>query len=302
MLDQEIIIRRLAIIKYFYNIGVQQSLQVETVAGFSILAFHDCAEMFLLLVAENNNKKAESNFMNYWDTYPELGQKESMRALKDRRVSLKHKGQFPSKSDIEISRIAMLDFLEQNTQIQFQLNFKDISTSLLISYENVRDYVNQAETSYNQGDLYESLKNSKIAFMELLSAYKSTKSIGWSSGILDVGKQIGTDYRKLLDNDRNGRRWFEEVTDTTNKLRNILKITSLGIDYKKYNFFNYVTPEVTQWLIDGKKNYESLSQEYFEEKRILREGDCKFCVDFVIDSALKLQEFDFDISEVTKVS
>jgi len=65
MLDKEIIIRRLAIIKYLYNIGVQQSMQVETVAGFSILTFHDCAEMFLLLVAENSNKKAESNFMNY---------------------------------------------------------------------------------------------------------------------------------------------------------------------------------------------------------------------------------------------
>lgn len=49
MLDYEIIIRRLATIKYLYRIGVQQSLLVDTVAGFSILSFHDCAEMFLLL-------------------------------------------------------------------------------------------------------------------------------------------------------------------------------------------------------------------------------------------------------------
>ncbi len=302
MLDKEIIIRRLAIIKYLYNIGVQQSMQVETVAGFSILTFHDCAEMFLLLVAENSNKKAESNFMNYWDAYPELTQKESIRALKDRRVSLKHKGQFPSKSDIEISRIAMLDFLEQNTKIQFQLNFNEISTSLLISYANVRDYIKQAETLYNKGDLYESLKNSKIAFMELLFAYESTKSMGYlNNGILNIGKQIGTDYRKLLDNDRDGKKWFEEVTDTTNKLRDILKITALGIDYKKYNFFNYVAPEVTYSWKNGERIYEYLPQEYYEERKILRGVDCKFCIDFVIDSALKLQEFDFDISEVTKV-
>lgn len=105
ILDKGIIIRRLAIIKYLYNIGVQQSMQVETIAGFSILAFHDCAEMFLLLVAENKGMKAQTNFMSYWDDYPELTLKESMRALKDRRVNIKHKGQFPSKSDIEISRI-----------------------------------------------------------------------------------------------------------------------------------------------------------------------------------------------------
>ena len=65
ILDKGIIIRRLAIIKYLYNIGVQQSMQVETIAGFSILAFHDCAEMFLLLVAENKGMKAQTNFMSY---------------------------------------------------------------------------------------------------------------------------------------------------------------------------------------------------------------------------------------------
>lgn len=42
MLDKEIIIRRLAIVKYLYTIAVQQSMQVETVAGFSILSFHYC--------------------------------------------------------------------------------------------------------------------------------------------------------------------------------------------------------------------------------------------------------------------
>ena len=64
ILDKGIIIRRLAIIKYLYNIGVQQSMQVETIAGFSILAFHDCAEMILLLVAENKGMKAQTNFMS----------------------------------------------------------------------------------------------------------------------------------------------------------------------------------------------------------------------------------------------
>ncbi len=137
MLDKEIIIRRLAIIKYLYNIGIQQSMQVDTIAGFSILSFHDCAEMFLLLVAENKGIKASETFMDYWDKCPELTLKESMKSLKDRRVSIKHKGQFPSKSDIEISRITMSNFMEENTSIQFGLEFKDISVSNLISFKNI---------------------------------------------------------------------------------------------------------------------------------------------------------------------
>ena len=103
MIDKEIIIRRLAVIKYLYNTGVQQSMQVETVAGFSVLTFHDCAEMFLILVAENKNDKCEKwSFMDFWNNYPELTLRESMRNLKERRISIKHKGQFPSKADIKL--------------------------------------------------------------------------------------------------------------------------------------------------------------------------------------------------------
>lgn len=68
MLDKEIIIRRLATIKYLYRIGVEQSMQVEAIAGFSILSFHDCAEMFLLLVAENKEIDSKSiSFMEFWN-------------------------------------------------------------------------------------------------------------------------------------------------------------------------------------------------------------------------------------------
>lgn len=153
-IDREIIIRRLATIKYLYSIGVQQSLQVESIAGFSILAFHDCAEMFLLLVAENKGDNADKlSFMGFWDKYPDLTLKESMRNLKDRRVSIKHKGLFPSKSDIEISRITVADFLEQNTINQFGIDFKDVSVSCLISYSQVKEYIDNAEKDYNNGNI-----------------------------------------------------------------------------------------------------------------------------------------------------
>ena len=246
ILDKGIIIRRLAIIKYLYNIGVQQSMQVETIAGFSILAFHDCAEMFLLLVAENKGMKAQTNFMSYWDDYPELTLKESMRALKDRRVNIKHKGQFPSKSDIEISRITMTDFLEQNIPIQFGIEFKDISISSLVSYDNIKRYIDIAELKYNEGKLYECIVNSKIAFMELLSTYESSKREQYSvDSLLNIGDEVGKDYRKLVgSDDRAGASWFEQVTNTVNKIREVLKVTALGVDYKKYTYFETITPEV----------------------------------------------------------
>ena len=119
--------------------GIQQSMQAETVAGFSILAFHDCVEMFLLLVAEYHNIKSDNlKFMEYWDKFPDLTQKESMRAMKDRRVSVKHKGQFPSKTDIEISRINVSDFLKENSKIQFDIDFEETRRDEVVSYVKER--------------------------------------------------------------------------------------------------------------------------------------------------------------------
>ena len=53
MLNREIIIKRLALIKHLYRIGAEQSRQLETIASFSILSLHDSIEMFLKLLAEH---------------------------------------------------------------------------------------------------------------------------------------------------------------------------------------------------------------------------------------------------------
>lgn len=304
MIDKELIIRRLATIKYLYRIGVEQSMQVDTIAGFSILSFHDCAEMFLLLVAENKGIKAPESFMGYWDKSPELTLKESMKALKDRRVSIKHRGQFPSKSDIDISRITITNFMEVNTPIQFGVDFKDISISNLIYYENVKIYIDKAESFYNEGKLYESIVNSKIAFMELLSTYEDNKRKPYSfNSLLNIGEEINKDYKKLVGSDSKcGAMWFERITKTTNSIREILKITALGVDYKKYTFFEAITPEIDIWWTEDKREYKPLSKDYYEENCNLSGVDCRFCIDFVIDNALKLQEFDYDLNKVFKQS
>lgn len=301
-LDKEIIIRRLAIVKYLYNLGVQQSMQVDIVAGFSILSFHDCAEMFLLLVAENKGMKAEEGFMNYWNKIPELTLKESMRVLKDRRVNIKHKGLFPSKSDIEISRITMADFLTQNTKIQFGLDFSSVSISSLISYNKVKEYIDVAEEYLVKNDFYNCLVNAKIAFMELLASYDYCKRGKYHiNSIVNVGSEIGNEYQKFIGHDEKfGERWFRDVSETTNRIREILKITALGIDYRKYAFFEYITPETNVYWNNSGHEYHSIPKEYYENRFNLRVSDCHFCINFVIDSALKLQEFDYDINNLIK--
>lgn len=296
MLSSEIIIRRLALIKYLYKIGEQQSKQVEMIAGFSILAFHDCIEMFLLLVAEHNDIKSDSlSFMSYWDKFSNLTLKESMRAVKDRRVSAKHKGQFPSKSDIDISRINVTDFLEQNSKIQFGIEFKDVSLLDLVVYENVKTHLEKAQRNIDNHEYDESLTNSKIAFEILLYSYESNKKDHWYKNLLDIGQEINNKYEYLVSRSSREAEWFEDITKTTNRMREVLNITALGIDFKRYSVFQFLTPEVYR---DMSGNYNSLSFRQPSEKGLkVNRENCQFCIDFVLDCSIKLQEFDFDVSQ-----
>jgi len=303
ILPNDVLIRRLAIVKYLFNLGVQQSYQVETVAGFSILAFHDSIEMFLQLVAENKGDKGSDVFMSYWDKYPELTLKESIRNLKDRRVNIKHKGLLPAKNDIEVSRITALEFFNQNTPLQFNLSFENISLTSLVSYTNVRDYLQEAEKSLSVSNYYECLINTKKAFLELLTTYENTKY----SGHINIGNKVGDEYKKLVSDDKYGAQWFRNITATTNHLRDSLnnlqdslKITALGIDYRKYSLFNLITPYTEYYVTSKGMEYHSISKERYEERFNIRQQDCQFCIDFVVDSALKLQEFDFDIKTIFK--
>lgn len=79
-----------------------------------------------------------------------------------------------------------------------------------------------------------------------------------------------------------------------------MKIVALGIDFKRYTYFETITPEVRVWWEEGAKEYEPYPQEYYNQYNLIRGEDCRFCINFVIDSALKLQEFDYDINNIIK--
>ncbi len=292
-------IRRLVTIKYLYLIGVEQSKQAGTFAGFSILAFHDCVEMLLVLIAEKKKKKSQQHFLDYWGIIPQLPYKVQMGNLNSIRKNLKHHANFPDKIDIQRCCEDVGAFLKESTKEFLKKEFDDIALSTLISFEAVREDVEKAEVFMKDGLFFESLDYSKKAFMKLLSTYESNKG-QWRNSILNVGVKVGNEYRKLAKSNTEGSNWFELMTKTTNSMRDVIKITALGIDYKRYALFNYITPNVIEGCDATGTIYVSDKKESFESKISVKRDDCQFCISFVVDCALKLQEFDFDINNYSK--
>jgi hypothetical protein len=303
MLNNEIIIKRLALIKHLYKIGLEQSQQFETIAAFSILSLHDSIEMYLKLLSEHKNIRSDSfNFLDYWTHIPTLTLKESMRNLNARRVNIKHKGLLPSKSDIEISRVNATDFFEQNTISEFGIEFKDISLLTLIQYDNVRLHLENAQNALEENKFDDCIEFSAIAFNGLLYSYEDSKVGNYYGSPFFFGKNLtfNSSFHMGLGkdwNDLEGRKMAEfvdNVIESIQSMQKAVKIISFGIDYKKFVKFKLLTPIVTR-MANGKH-----FAEVWGKKKWTKEN-CQYCIDFVLDSSLKLQEFEFDINELEQV-
>ncbi|GHV33818.1 hypothetical protein FACS1894178_0100 [Bacteroidia bacterium] len=306
-MNKEILIKRLALIKYLYKRGVVQSNESETLAGFSILSFHDSIEMFLILLAEHHNVRTEKlSLMEYWVKFPNLTLMESVRALKDRRVNIKHKGLFPSKSDIESSRICATDFFEQNTQTQFGIDFKEVSLFDLISYEEVKNLLIEAQEKLESGENAISLEKSATAFYKLMYIYEDDKRIPYSDPMFSFGEKISAESRL-----RNAAKMsfdsqppipkevidvLKDVEKSMDKIKDAIRMNCLGIDYKQYAVFKILTPSLLMHTTSDEFILDSKHSSNWANIKMTKEN-CQFCIDFVMETSLKLQEFDFNIEQ-----
>jgi hypothetical protein len=294
-MDRIILLRRLAFIKQLYKIGVEQSYKSESISFYSILAFHDSIEMFLKLLSEYKNIGVSNlNFLEYWTKIPEMTLKESMKNLNARRVNLKHKGLLPAKSEIEISRVNTFDFFDQNTEVMFGIKFSEISLIELVTYENVKTLLLESQEDLDNNSKENSIKKVAYAFDELINTYENKKSI-WGSSPFFFGKSLtflGSFNLKIED--RKMADFVDGVKESIEELRRAVKITCLGIDYKEYLKFKILTPIITR-TIGGNVHTEIMGKKKWTKE------NCQFCIDFVIDSSLKLQEFDFDIETLEDV-
>lgn len=291
-MDNEIILKRLAIIKYLYKIGVEQSKQVETVAAFSILSFHDSVEMFLKFLAESKNINSNKfDFLDYWSKIPTLTLKETMRNLNTRRVNIKHKGILPSKTDIEISRVNTTDFFDQNVVLHFNIKFTEISLSDLVNNSDVKQLLNEAQVNLESKNFKDSIVKSALAFDNLIYSYENNKSVSFNNPFF-FGEDLtfnNSFYVKIKD--RKMSEFVDKVKDSLDALKKAVKIISFGIDYKKYVKFDLLTPTI----------HKNIMGESLVDLNIVKKwniDNAQYCIDFVIDSALKLQDFDFDIKEI----
>jgi len=300
------IVKRLAFIKYLYQTSVIQSRAPSPLKCASILTMHDAVELFLHLASEYLDAGSnQPNFMDYWDSLKkklepkELGQKGSMRRLNKARVSLKHHGTFPSDFDIESFRASVTAFFKDNTQLVFDSNIDDISLIDFVNPETARVRLKNAQDHIKSGDIHAALDEIAIGFNEMIADYENRKRNYFHSSPFYFAKNmafqssffIGLRHGSSTSIENKLGSFVDNVKESIEAMQNAIKILALGIDYRRYSRFKMLTPHILlttngEWII---QRTHKDSEEYSED-------DARFCLDFTIESAFALIEYDYTVS------
>lgn len=288
--------KRLAFIKYLYTLAVDQSSKPEPACTASLLMFHDSIELFLELASEFLDRgRSGMSFLEYWELLArapegkELTQKESARQLNTARVGLKHSGVAPSKLAIEGFRATATNFFVENTPIVFGIEFSNISLIELIQYADVKTSLAKAQSLLEEGKIEDSLDNVALAFAQLVDGYEKSKKDIFGRSPFFFGERLHflTSFFMHIEGDLG--RFIDRVRDSVEALQEAMKLLSLGLDYRKYARFRLLTPII---LRTGEYQIQRVQR---GSRGTPKPDDVSFCIDFVIESALVLQEFEFSL-------
>lgn len=241
--------------------------------------------------------------MDYWDLFSDaLGpgrfpQKEAMRRLNKSRVALKHSGTLPSKLDIEAFRSATTLFFQEATRLVFELEFKEISLIEYVPSEEAREHLRKAESLSEDSHFNDATVEIALAFEKMITEYEADKrELGIGSPFF-FGEDmtflssfhIGLDRHEFRDI----ANFVDGVKESIEAMQRAVKILALGLDYRKYSKFKLLIPHVSR-VISG----DYIVQQPVMGRRPKPDDEyVKFCIDYVIECAIKLNEFNYSISE-----
>jgi len=286
-------IQRLSLIRYLYLLGINQSYKIEPICGLSILNFHDSVELFLQLSAEKVGvtRTKDIKFMEYWELIEakgfSLSLKQSIHKLNNARVSLKHGGLIPSKIDVELFRSITTEFLEESCKSIFDIEFKDVSIVDYINFEKTRNYLKLAENKFKEGDKKETIKNLAFSFYYLLHDYEESVKNKFEYSPFSFGEPMHFFSASGLEKySRQTYECIDQISKSVGEMQYALRILSFGLDYIKYIKFNSIIPRA-RLTLNRKLHID------FREEIEINLINFEFCRDFIVESALKFQEYDF---------
>lgn len=297
-------IKRLTYAKYIYNKGMEFLSQRTPVSdAMSILLFHDASEQLLLIVADALGiSTTKITFLDYWEKVKNKGKhlpnKNEMLKLNKMRVNFKHHGILPNHEECRDIPYVLNNFFSSVSHDILDIDFLNLSLADLINYDDVRNCIKNAENFLNRENFEESIIESAKAFAFLEKRMEGDYDHSYVipdltsfNGLSEAERKIDTGQDR--DVDKYYREGFREARAKIQEIIKNLNPLSLGIDIYKYQRFKLLTP-IVHSMQDGSLRIAHIANKY-KHRLNYNEENVLFCLNFVIDTALKFQSESFGL-------
>ena len=303
-------LQRLALIRYLFGAAEQQARQPEPLSSVAILHLHDGVELFLHLAAEQTNaaigRNARLEFAEYFGQIDavikpnRLSQRAAMVRLNTARVAFKHHGNTLGSQAVEQHRAAVERFFEANTPLVFGVEFGAVSLVDLVRFPRARASLAEAERALSSGDTAAAMLAIATAFAQLVDDYERETRLAYGRSPFVFGESFVFDRSFFRHRARSpfggghAQAEFEDkLMNSVVALQRGMKVLSLGLDYRRYAKFRLLSPPVTEAMRDGTSGPRHAPDATEGRPWPPTAESCRYCFDFVIESALRLQEVAF---------
>lgn len=286
---------RLLISKLLLDQGMKQ-LEVggQYSEGFAVLSLHDCVEMVLRIIGEC----VEATFREY-EPFSGLIEKIEKRTdetipwrqelfrLNKARVNFKHMGMLPRIEDINNISRCVNSFLYQSCERHLSVDYTDISRGDAVQNENVRRKLKEAERDCIEGKYSDAIRKSAVLWYDVMSLFPNTE---------EKRQYRSFDIPELEGNDIYIRNALENLTrkleDEFSTIYSEMRLLINGIDLKNSRRFSAITPHVHR--TSGGRTFitQTRGDETYDY------ADAKFCIEFLIDTALLAEQNSRDLTYV----
>lgn len=300
-INKEILLKRLSVVKLLFRNANEITQQSELTAYLSILSFHDAVDMYLNIAVEHLELKPKSRNETYLkdliELIPNIRHKSSMLKLNMNRNSIKHNSVSLGRLEVDSAKLNTFEFFNDNTKEIFDFEFEDISLFELLKYEKTKQLLTQAQIALHKGNFDEGVLFSADAFNNLIKDYKENKHNPFTTARFEFTKKVNYSPGSFMEEKHKIEQRLEptikEINQNFSNINSALEILALGLDYRKYAKYRAIVP--SYFIFDktaNTYNYHSHYGKHWSKENV------EFLIDYVIDSALKLQDFEFDVIEL----
>jgi hypothetical protein len=294
--EESLRIKRLTYAKYLLrsaNLSLRSPSPLLVAEG--LLRLHDSVEIFQSAVLDRIGvpKNNHRSFIEFWvivkeKQYPEPPYKDRFRALNDLRNNFKHHALLPNPEEIRELASVVPEFFEKVCRDIFAFDFVEISLANLMPEGELRNGVKAAERFTEAKDHDGAVTELAIAMERMFetifpniswdnpwSSLFQYQKVSYEEMLLRSG-ELGGKAVRAIDNS------LDEIGSQIQEIRTVVSLVAWGVDLRDYGRFRRIAPFV----------HKSRSGEFECSRReeiTLTDDDADFCLQFVIDTALKVE-------------